>query len=84
MRRYENGLVLINPTSEKGQWDYKGNKGAIDQDVGSDGDGPLSEPSSYTVEIDRRYIDPQTGDYVEGTITLPPLSGKILLIDPSL
>jgi hypothetical protein len=30
MRRYENGLVLINPTAVEGQWDFKGNDGAKD------------------------------------------------------
>jgi len=84
MRRYENGLVLINPTAEEGQWKFDGNDGAIDQDVGEDGEGPLSKPTSYTVNLDRRYIDPHTGTYIEGEIVLPPLSGKILLVNPSL
>jgi hypothetical protein len=84
MRHYENGLVLINPTAVEGQWKFEGNEGAIDQDIGKDGGkGPLSKPSSYTVKLDRRYIDSLTGEYVEGTITMPPLSGKILLIKPS-
>jgi hypothetical protein len=81
MRRYENGLVLINPTSKKGELKFEGNEGAEDQDIGDDLAGPLSEPSSYTVELDRRYIDSQTGEFIEGSISLPPLSGKILLID---
>ena len=85
MRRYENGLVLINPTAVEGQWKFEGNEGAIDQDIGKDrGKGPLTKPSSYTVKLDRRYIDSLTGEYVEGTITMPPLSGKILLIKPTI
>jgi hypothetical protein len=83
MRRYENGLILINPTAAEGQWDFTGNKAAIDQDVGTDGQGPLSKPASYNVELDQRYIDSQTGQYVEGTIIMPPLSGKLLLIKAS-
>jgi hypothetical protein len=85
MRRYENGLGLINPTAVGGQWKFEGNTGAIDQDIGKDGgDGALGTPTSYTVKLNRRYIDSLTGEYVEGTITMPPLSGKILLIKPSM
>ena len=75
MRRYENGLVLINPTAVEDQWKFEGNTGAIDQDIGKDsGDVALGTPTSYTVKLDRRYIDSLTGEYVEDTITMPPLT----------
>jgi len=85
IRRYQNGLVLINPTATEGQWKFDGNTGAIDQDIGKGaGDGALGTPTPYTVKLDRRYIDSLTGEIVEGAITMPPLSGKILLIKPSI
>ncbi len=84
MRRYENGLVLINPTFAKtksGEYD----PGRIDIDLlDSDKKTSLTESRTYTVKLDRRYIDPLTGDYIEGEITMPPVTGKILLKEPSL
>ncbi len=47
-------------------------------------DDPLSIPTTYTVQLDGRYIDPLTAEYVEGEITVPPVTGKILLIEPSI
>jgi len=86
MRKYENGLVLINPTYADSRVRHKGQEGRIDQDleVGYVPQGSISVPTAYTVKLDRRYIDPLAGDYVEGEITMPPVSGKILLIKPSL
>jgi len=86
MRRYENGLVLINPTYDDSRQRFKGQENRIDQDLDADDapHDPISVPTTYTVKLDRRYIDPLTGDYVEGEITMPPISGKILLKEPSL
>jgi hypothetical protein len=80
-RKYENGLVILNPTSAKGKWKFKGNDAEI-SDPGQ-GDG-FENPKNYNFELDQKYIDVETGDYVEGIITLPPRSGKILLIKPKL
>jgi len=52
--------------------------------VGYEPHGPISTPTTYTVKLDRRYIDPLTVDYIEGEVTPPPVSGKILHINPSL
>lgn len=86
MRKYENGLVLINPTYDDSRQRFKGQEGRIDQDLDADyvPQGSISIPTTYTVKLDQRYIDPLTGRYVEGEITMPPVSGKILLIKPSL
>ncbi len=40
-------------------------------------------PTTYTVKLDQRYIDPLIGDYIEGEVTLSPVSGNTLLIKPS-
>ena len=45
---------------------------------------PDLQYTDYTVVLDRRYIDSHDGEYVEGEITLPALSGRILLKRPSL
>jgi len=86
MRRYENGLVLINPTYGDSRRRHKSDEGEIDADLdeGDVADSSFSEPTTYTVKLDRRYIDPVSGEYVEGEITMPPISGKLLLIKPSL
>ena len=86
MRKYENGLVLINPSYDDSRRRFKGQENRIDQDldVGYEPHGSIGVPTTYTVKLDRRYIDPLTGDYVEGEVNLPPVSGKILLIKPSL
>jgi hypothetical protein len=85
MRRYENGLVLINPTGSRDS--FKDVGAAIDVDlVAGNGEGldGLGVPGTYAVTLDRRYIDPETCDYVEGTIEMPSGTGKVLLIEPSL
>ena len=86
MRKYENGLVLINPTYNDSRRRFKGQEGRIDQDLDANyvPNGPIGTPTTYTVKLDQRYIDPLKGDYIEGEVTLPPVSGKILLIKPSL
>ena len=86
MRRYENGLVLLNPTSASSKWGWKDDEGAIDIDLFEDFviEHPLSAEKTYTIKLDRRYIDSETGDYVEGEITLGPRTGKLLLIEPSI
>jgi len=48
------------------------------------GDEGFEIPKTYTFKLDQKYIDVETGDYVEGIITLPPRSGKILLKRPQL
>jgi hypothetical protein len=86
MRKYENGLVLINPTYNDTRKRLKGQEARIDQDLDTDyiPHGPINTPTTYTVKLDRRYTDPLTGNYVHGEIKMPPVSGKILLIEPSL
>jgi hypothetical protein len=86
MRRYENGLVLINPTHNDTRKRLKGQETRIDQDLDVDYEplGPINTPTTYPVKLDQRYIDPVACDYVEGEITMPPASGRILLIKPSL
>lgn len=80
-RKYENGLVILNPTSSKGKWKFEGN----DAEISDHGPGNgFENPKTYNFELDQKYIDVETGDYIEGIITLPPRSGKILLIEPSL
>ena len=86
MRRYENGLVLLNPTSISSKLTWKNDDAAIDIDLSEDykTDHSLSVEKTYTIKLDRRFIDSETGNYVEGEITLAPATGKILLIKPSL
>lgn len=86
MRKYENGLVLINPTYDDTRRCLNGQEARIDQDLDSDHEplGPISTPTTYTVKLGQRYIDPLTGDYVAGEITMEPASGRILLIKPSI
>ena len=85
MRKYENGLVLINPTYADSKLRFEYNERRIDQDLeGFDApDDSLSVPTIYTVKLDQRYIDPLIGDYVKGEIVMPLASGKILLKKPS-
>jgi hypothetical protein len=85
IRRYENGLILLNPTGPRGS--FEDVDAAVDVDLVKEGAGhsiDLDIPETYTVELDQRYIDPDTGDFVEGTIEMPAATGKILLIEPSL
>jgi hypothetical protein len=80
-RKYENGLVILNPTSAIGKFKFEGN----DAEISDPGPGEGFEiPKTYDFELDQKYIDVETGDYVEGIITLPPRSGKILLKRPQL
>ena len=82
-REYENGLIILNPTSGSGKWKFEGNDAEIVDPHEHKGD-EFDVPKAYTFTLDQEYIDVETGNCVSGTIKMLPRTGKILLKEPQL
>jgi hypothetical protein len=81
-RPYENGLVLVNPTGRG--FTQNANEASVDielEDMLSPEAG-LNVGVTYTVKLDREYLDPESGQYVT-EVHMPPCTGRMLLLRPT-